>query len=547
MGYYQIPVHKDDIEKTAFVVPWGHYEFLRMPFGLTSAPREFQRCMSDLFSELNFVRIFLDDVLIFSKSTEEHANHLQIVFGILIKAEASINFEKSSFCQKKVTYLGNVVSEDGIQADISRVENCKLYMPPKNHKDVMKLVGLLNWFRPYIENLSQRMAPITAKLSNKTTFNWDNKEDAIVTRIIEEIKRRTLLNYPDPKKPFTLTTDASDMGVGAVLSQENNLIGLYSRKLTPTEQRYTVMEKELLAIIKALQHFKNIVFNSQINIKTDHSNITFLKDSTNSRVQRWRLLLEEFNYSLEYIKGATNTVADHFSRCLILGEKEKDCFRYNLPTIKRLQKEDSVIQNLIQNNSKLIRKHETNLYVDSRNRLLIPRNYADKLLKDLHIYLGHPGVNKTFKSISKYLSINKCKKLIHKIVKKCTLCQINKIRQCKHGRITGSLATFEPWNDISTDIFGPIEANNFSEADEVSHKIYILTVTDRASRWTELGILTNITAKAVCNSLEKIWLEKHPKPVTLLSDRGKQYTSGLFESLLKKHDIKHIFTSPYNP
>ncbi|KAF9762398.1 Transposon Ty3-I Gag-Pol polyprotein [Nosema granulosis] len=110
MGYYQIPVHKQDIEKTAFVVPCGHYEFLRMPFGLTSAPREFQRCMSDLFAELDFVRIFLDDVLIFSKLTEEHTQHLQIVFDTLTSAGASINFEKSTFYQKQVTYRGNVVS-----------------------------------------------------------------------------------------------------------------------------------------------------------------------------------------------------------------------------------------------------------------------------------------------------------------------------------------------------------------------------------------------------------------------------------------------------
>ncbi|KAF9761098.1 Retrovirus-related Pol polyprotein from transposon 17.6 [Nosema granulosis] len=200
----------------------------------------------------------------------------------------------------------------------------------------MKLVGLINWFRPYVSGLSRKIAPLTAKLSTKNTFSWNKEDNNIVKEIMEDIKRRTLLSYPNPEKPFTLTTDASDIGLGATLTQENNLIGLYSYKLTQTQQRYTVMEKELLAIIKALQHFKNIIFNSQILIKTDNANITFLKDSTNSRVQRWRLLLEEFDYTLEHIKGTTNTAADHFSRCLIVRDKDL----YDLSIIKGLQEQD---------------------------------------------------------------------------------------------------------------------------------------------------------------------------------------------------------------
>ncbi|WP_438544757.1 reverse transcriptase domain-containing protein [Clostridium sp.] len=546
MGYYQIPVHTQDIEKTAFVVPWGHYEFLRMPFGLTSAPREFQRCMSNLLADLSFVRIFLDDVLIFSKSETEHATHLKAVFEILTKAGASINFDKSSFCQKQVTYLGNIISTDGIKADVSRVDNCILFKTPKSRKDIMKLVGFINWFRPYIPGLSYIIAPITEKLSKTKQLNWSTSDDNIIKKVVTEIKKQTLLSYPVTTQPFTLTTDASDLGLGAALVQENKLIGLYSHKFTKTERRYTIMEKELLAIIKAITHFKNIIFNSPIIIRTDNANITYLKDSNNSRVQRWRLLLEEFDYKITYIKGTTNKAADHISRCFLAKSKKEDTFHYDIKTIRNLQVKDGISQASNDPKSKKLRLHESKIYVDNQDRIFIPDSYANTLLVEIHKYLGHPGLHKQLNTIRNYLLIPQCKSRIYQIIKSCRLCQTNKIQRNNYGKLVGFLSTSDPFKNISTDIFGPVETDHFAPS-KLPSKIFILTVIDRASRWTELGILTKITAEKVVETLKKIWLDKHPKPSTILSDRGKQYTSVHFRTTMKRMNIDHFCTTPYNP
>ncbi|KAG0435260.1 Retrovirus-related Pol polyprotein from transposon 17.6, partial [Dictyocoela muelleri] len=190
------------------------------------APREFQKCMNNLFSNLDFVKIFLDDMLIFSESIELHEKHLNNVLKILKKVGASINFEKSNFCQREVTYLGNIISEDGIKPDISRIDKLVNFKQPKSFKDVMKLVGFINWFRPYIKNISQKITPITHKLSQKNPFKWNYYDTKIIDSIYKDIKSQTLLSFPNYDDHFEITTDASDLGLGATISQNGKLIGL---------------------------------------------------------------------------------------------------------------------------------------------------------------------------------------------------------------------------------------------------------------------------------------------------------------------------------
>lgn len=285
-GYYQIPVAKEDQHKTAFVTNDGYYEFTRMPFGLTNAPRIFQKCMKQILGHLPYIKIFLDDILIHSISKEEHVQHIKELLDICQTNHVSINFEKSNFCRREIKYLGHIINQNGIKADISRVSAMEKLGKPQTRKQLQKLVGFVNWFRPYVQNLSTLLHPITKLLKQNRQVIWKEPQTQALKQIFEKIKENIQLAHPDPNKPFTLFTDASIIGIGAILIQWDKVIGVYSHKLTGSEKNYTTMECETYAIIRAVLYFKKIMYGSRIIIKTDNVNLIHQKPIESNRTQR---------------------------------------------------------------------------------------------------------------------------------------------------------------------------------------------------------------------------------------------------------------------
>ncbi|KAF9760579.1 Retrovirus-related Pol polyprotein from transposon 17.6 [Nosema granulosis] len=235
---------EDSIEKTAFVTPFGHYEYLRMPFGLSNAPRVFQQAMANKLQQYPFAKVFVDDILIFSKTYEEHKQHVVTVIKHLLKEGISINSEKSSFLKSEVRYLGKIIDKDGIKSDLECLCGIVKFKTPRNKKDLMKLLGKINWFREHVPNLSNHLIRITDKLRNENnTFIWTKEDKQVMDKILKLIKTQIVLHHPDLSKPFLLKTDASDEGLGATLYQDNKLIGIYSNKLQKSELNYTTTEK----------------------------------------------------------------------------------------------------------------------------------------------------------------------------------------------------------------------------------------------------------------------------------------------------------------
>ncbi|KAG0422027.1 Transposon Tf2-9 polyprotein, partial [Dictyocoela muelleri] len=222
--------------------------------------------------DFEYVKIFLDDILIHSKYVELHERHLNKILDILRSNNVAINFEKSRFFKNKVTYLGHVIDKDGSRADISRLPTVEKLVP-KTRKQLQRLLGVFNWYRPYLPNMSIKLMKLTDKLKNKTYFKWEAEDDKILNTLYKEIQQHQLIHYPDISKPFVLESDGSERGMGSILKQENQIVGIYSAKFNQTEENYSVVEKETLAILKSLLHFKNIIFNSKIIVKTDNRDL----------------------------------------------------------------------------------------------------------------------------------------------------------------------------------------------------------------------------------------------------------------------------------
>lgn len=321
-GFHQIEMHPKDIGKTAFSVDRGHYEFVRMPFGLKNAPSTFQRVMDNVLNDLigTVCLVYLDDIVIYSTSLEEHIQHLKKVLGKLRTANLKIQLDKSEFLKKECSFLGHVISTDGIKPNPDKIHAIKAFPVPKTQKQIKSFLGLLGYYRKFIQDFSKLTKPLTECLKKGRKIILNERYLNTFATCKNLLMNDPLLQYPDFSKPFNLTTDASDFALGAILSQgpigSDKPICYASRTLSNSEINYSTIEKELLAIVWATKYFRPYLFGRKFKIITDHRPLTWIMSlkEPNSKLIRWRLKLEEYDYEIIYKKGKLNTNADALSR-----------------------------------------------------------------------------------------------------------------------------------------------------------------------------------------------------------------------------------------
>lgn len=318
-GFYQIEVEESDIHKTAFTVEGGHYEFMRMPFGLKTAPATFQRLMNNVLGEYinKICLVYLDDIIIFSTSLQEHVQSLKLIFNCLERANLKVQLDKSEFCKRETEFLGHIVTQNGVKPNPAKVE-CVINFPiPKTPKQIKQFLGLTGYYRKFIKDYSNLAKPMTRFLKKDANLDIGDPSYLQSFNTLKRILTNDpVLAYPDFSRTFTLTTDASNYALGAILSQDNGPICFGSRTLNDHEINYSTIEKELLAIVWATKYFRPYLFGRKFIIETDHKPLTWLFSikEPNSKLVRWRLKLSEFDYEIKYKKGIQNGNADALSR-----------------------------------------------------------------------------------------------------------------------------------------------------------------------------------------------------------------------------------------
>ncbi|KAF9761644.1 Transposon Tf2-9 polyprotein [Nosema granulosis] len=462
-------------------------EFLRMPFGLSNAPREFQRLMNGKLSDLNFVKVFVDDILIYSKTPEEHSLHIEKVLQRLHTEGISINFDKSSFMKQEVKYLGKIINSEGIKPDISTIFKIENDLVPKNRKQLMKILGVLNWFRDHIPALSTRIATLTSKLNADSPFTWSHCDTDIVKDVINTIKEQITLHHPDINEEFILSTDASDVGAGGVITQKGKIVEIYSYKFHKSEINYTVTEKELLVMVKALQHFRPMILGALIKVRTDHRNLLYITKCEKNRAQRWKIHLDEYGIELEHVEGKQNVGPDNLSRCFFTStdDNSADVTDIDLDTIEQITEKDPHLIKLIGNSACEREIKGRKILVDHKNRIIIPKDYEETFLKIMHTNLAHPGINRLATTISRAFMIENLYQKIKKLNKEFKECQLNKNFNIKYGKISGFISSKTPFTKIAMDLLGPINPHNFKGKYDTESKM-LLVIVDIYSRWTEI-------------------------------------------------------------
>ncbi|XP_011860867.1 PREDICTED: uncharacterized protein LOC105558005 [Vollenhovia emeryi] len=321
-GFHQISMTPKNAHKTAFTTPYGHYQFKRMPFGLKNAPATFQRLMDNVLSGLqgNELFVYMDDIVIYARSIEEHEIKFKRLIQRLRSANLKLQPDKCKFLCKEVSYLGHIIGSNGVRPDPDKIKAVAEFPTPRTPKNIKQFLGLAGYYHRFIPNFSKEAKPLTDLLKKNKEFHWSTNQVNAFTTLKTALGSNPILQYPDFTKNFTLTTDASGYAVGGILSQgsigKNLPIAYTSRVLNAAEQNYSTIEKECLAIIYCVSHFRPYLYGKPFTIVTDHKPLVWLhsvKDPS-SRLWKWRTKLLEYEYEIKYKKGTLNNNADALSR-----------------------------------------------------------------------------------------------------------------------------------------------------------------------------------------------------------------------------------------
>lgn len=321
-GYHQIRIATGDEPKTAFRTRYGHFEFLVLPFGLTNAPGTFMHLMHQSFREYldDFVLVFLDDILIYSKTLEEHERHVRKVLEVLRKEKLYAKESKCEFFRTEVEFLGHMVGRDGVRMMEDKVKAVADWPEPKNVRDVRAFLGTTGYYRKFIKDFSRIASPLSELTKETVKFSWGHAQQKAFVELKQAMQTGPVLVLPDSNLPFVVHTDASGFATGAVLQQDQGKglqpIAFMSKKMIDAETRYPVHEQELLAIINSLSNWRHYLSGRKFTVKTDHKSLQYFKTQPmlSGRQSRWKDVIANFDFDIEYIEGPSNSVADGLSR-----------------------------------------------------------------------------------------------------------------------------------------------------------------------------------------------------------------------------------------
>ncbi|GJZ36020.1 putative reverse transcriptase domain-containing protein [Tanacetum coccineum] len=317
-GYHQLRVRNEDIPKTEFRTRYGHYEFQVMPFGLTNASAVFMDLMNRVCRPYldKFVIVFIDDILIYSKTKEEHDVHLRLILELLKKEELYAKFSKCDFWLSKVQFLGHVIDSEGIHVDPAKIESIKDWESPKTPTEIRQFLGLAGYYRRFIKGFSKIAKPMTKLTQKSVKFSWGEKEETAFQTLKQKLCSAPILALPEGSENFIVYYDASHKGLGAVLMQKEKVIAYASCQLKIHKKNYTTHDLELGAVVFALKMWRHYLYSTKCVVYTDHKILQHILDQKelNMRQHRWLELLSDYDCELRYHLGKANVVADALSR-----------------------------------------------------------------------------------------------------------------------------------------------------------------------------------------------------------------------------------------
>jgi predicted aspartyl protease len=477
-GYWQIPLVESDKAKTAFSANGELFEFEVMPFGLTNAPASFQRCMSMAIGQVGFALIYLDDIIVFSPNEEKHKQHLRTILGKLQQAGLKLNRTKCKWFKEEVRFLGYIVSGSGIKADPEKTEAIRTWPTPTSQKALQRFLGICAFYHRFIEGLSTVAAPLYKLLRKDTDWNWDNEQAKAFQTLKDRLTALPEMAFPDSALPYDMHTDASDVGIGAVLVQQGRPIAFASRTLTSAESNYSTTEKECLAIVWALGIFHPYVYGADLTVYTDHAALrSILSTKTpKGRIARWIMMVQTYEFKVVHRKGSANLDADALSRRQN-NQEQAESQGLTMEAVKLAQIEDPFIQETKGKDIKLPFSLQGDLLFHGQPPVIVmPKSLQEATLKVLHDHptAGHFGRDKTIEKARQVCWWPNMNQDIAKYVSECSPCQRFKAANQKVGEL----------NPITPSFVGEIWAADIAILPESRRgNKYMFVIMEYLTRW----------------------------------------------------------------
>lgn len=555
-AFWQLPLQEDSRPLTAFTVPSrGHFQFKVVPFGLCTASQALARLMTHLFADLEpHVFHYLDDVVICSRTFEEHMDLLEEVSKRLREANLTISEEKSQFCRREIKYLGYVLNEQGWTVDEEKI-NCIVQFPvPTCRKDVQRFLGVCNWYRRFIADFSRLAVPLTELTKAKVKFKWTPQAEESFLKLKAALVSAPVLAMPDYSKPFSVACDASDVAIGAVLTQEVNgeehPICYFSQKLSSSERKYSVTERECLAVIRAIEKFRGYIEGVRFTVHCDHSALTYLRSMKNptALMSRWILRLNAFDCDIQYRKGSINVVPDALSRIVaalvfVLSTIQDPWY---LKLVKSVKKEPDKFPDFRIINDELFKncliKEEVGV-MSHRWKKVVPLEERTAVIQRFHdcASAAHLGFCKTWQKIQRNFYWPKMMEDVAVYVRSCTTCKASKApNTTMMPNMGGAKPARLPWELVSIDFVGPFTRSR-------SGNTVMLVIVDWVTKYVIAHPMRSADSVKMVEFLEQNVFLKFSRPRIILSDNGKQFVSSVFKAMLARHKITHMKTAFYCP
>ena len=568
-GFLQVALDEDSSYLTTIATPFGRYRYLRLPFGISSAPEVFHRIVTEAFSDIPGVHRYVDDILVSGTTQEEHDERLKLVLQRCRELNFKLNLDKCLFGKTELPYLGHILTTEGIQPDPAKIEAIQRFPQPRSKADVSRLLGMITYLAKFCPDLAEVAKPLRQLTQKDVPWTWDAIQDETVTRLRKLVSNTPTLRHFDPRLPITVTVDASSYGLGAALMQDGHPVEYASRTMTSTQQRYAQVEKEMLAVQFGLERFHQYIYGQTITVETDHKPLLGITrkplNEVSPRLQRMRLRGLRYHYNLEYRPGRDMVLADTLSRAptateydghtALTEEQISTVLQQTIPTpvgqarCREATRQDPTLQ--------AIRTYMTTGWPSLRKAVPgIVRPFwtvrHDLTEKDDIIFKGSQAVVPTalrrtvLDSIHDgHFGIVKCLEraknsvywpgYIHDIQDKVASCS-----RCQEGRNENPRLPYEPhqvpfypYQKVGMDLF------------ELDGKTYLMSV-DYYSKWITITNLDHTKSRDVIEAVDEQFAN-FGIPEEVISDNGPQFACTDFRSFADRLGFRHVTSSPGYP
>ncbi|UYV70790.1 K02A2.6-like [Cordylochernes scorpioides] len=587
-GYWQVSIHPEDREKTAFTTGNGLWQFKVMPFGLCNAPATFERLMETVLQgiPLETCLVYLDDIIVMGKSFEEHLINLERVLQKIRGARLKLNPRKCKPFKEKVRYLGHVISRQGIQTDPDRTETVRQWPVPRDVHQLRSFLGLCSYYRRFVPGFSNIARPLHRLTESGRPFSWTIDCERAMDKLKQALSSPPMLAYPDPGEPFILDTDASNTGIGAVLSQTQDGV------------ERVIAYFKLLAIVKSIEHFHHYLYGQKFLLRTDHAALRWLLNfkSPEGQLARWIQRLQEYDMEIQHRKGKSHGNADALSRrpcpvnckhCskaetqaelnirqLSLAEELK-LDEWSPEEMRKSQFEDADLRPVMNwlnagtnrpawedvascspitksywslwdslefRGGVLYRKWESDDGQHIEWKMILPQSRVPSVLKELHNSPsgGHFGIAKTLGKVKERFYWAGCRASVEKWVRQCTECASRKGPKTRSRARLKTYNVGAPVERIAIDIMGPLPRSDKGNR-------YILVATDYFTKWPEAFPLADQEAETVAETLISQFFSRFGVPMQIHTDQGRNFESRLFAQMCKLLGSHKTRTTPLHP